>query len=61
MENFLIVQWLGLGTFIPVARVQSLARELRSRKPHSKAKKKANGWKKIYHANTNQKKAGIAN
>ena len=25
------------------------------------AKKKVNGWKKIYHTNTNQKNAGIAN
>ena len=31
--NSLAVQWLGLGTFTAVARVQSLVGELRSHKP----------------------------
>ena len=35
----LAVQWLGLRAFTAVARVQSLVRELRSRKPHSTARK----------------------
>ena len=38
--NSLAVQWLGLGTFMTVAQVQSLVRELRSQKPHGAAKKK---------------------
>ena len=37
--NFLVVQRLGLGAFTPVARVQSLVRELRSCKPSSGVKK----------------------
>ena len=35
-----MVQWLELGAFTAVAWVQSLARELRSRKMHGTAKKK---------------------
>ena len=40
LGNSLAVQWLGLGTFTAVAQVQSLVRELRSRKPQSVATKK---------------------
>ena len=44
--SFLVVQWLGLGAFITVAWVQSLAWELRSHnKPlqaEAKKKKKKN-------------------
>ena len=40
LGNSLAVQWLGLGAFTAVAQVQSLVRELRSRKPHSTAKNK---------------------
>ena len=36
----LAVQWLGLGAFTAVARVQSLVRELRSRKVCGTAKNK---------------------
>ena len=36
--NYLAVQWLGLGTFIVVAWVQSLVGELRFHKPHGTAK-----------------------
>ena len=39
-RNSLAVQWLGLGAFTAMARVQSLVRELTSRKPRSTAKKK---------------------
>ena len=39
-ENSLVVQWLGLCAFTAGAQVQSLVRELRSREPHSVAKKK---------------------
>ena len=38
--DFLAVQWLGLGSFTAVARVQSLVGELRSYKLRSAAKKK---------------------
>ena len=38
--NSLAVQWLALGAFTAVARVQSLAGELRSRKQRGTAKKK---------------------
>ena len=38
--NSLAVQWLGLGAFTAGVQVQSLIRELRSRKPHHVAKKK---------------------
>ena len=38
--NSLVVQWLGLCAFTAGAQVQSLVRELRSREPHSVAKKK---------------------
>ena len=38
--NFLAVQWLRLGAFTPGAQVQSLVRELRSRKLCGAAKKK---------------------
>ena len=38
--NSLAVQWLGLGAFTEVARVQCLVGELRSHKPHGVAKKK---------------------
>ena len=38
--NSLVVQWLGLGTFTAVGRVQSLVGELRSCKPCSVAKNK---------------------
>ena len=37
--NSLAVQWLGLGAFTAVARVQSLAGELRSCKPCGMTKK----------------------
>ena len=36
-----MLQWLGLGAFTAVARVQPLVRELRSHKPHGVAKKKS--------------------
>ena len=36
----LLVQWLGLGVFTAVARVQPLVRELRSHKPAMWQKKK---------------------
>ena len=32
--NSVTVQWLGLGAFTTMARVQSLDGEVRSRKPH---------------------------
>ena len=38
--NPLAVQWLGLGAFTAVAKVQSLLGELRSHKPHVASKKK---------------------
>ena len=38
--NSLAVQWLGLGTFTAMARIQSLFGELRSHKLPSAAKKK---------------------
>ena len=38
--NSLAVQWLGVGTFTARAWVQSLVRELRSRKPQKGAAKK---------------------
>ena len=38
--NSLAVQWLGLGAVTAGPGVQSLVRELRSRKPCSSAKKK---------------------
>ena len=37
--NSLVVQWLGLRTFA-ASRVQSLVREIRSRKLHGAVKKK---------------------
>ena len=37
--NYLAVQWLGLGTFIVVAWVQSLVGELRFHKTNGTAKK----------------------
>ena len=37
--NSLAVQWLGLSAFIARARVQSLIREVESRKLHGMAKK----------------------
>ena len=39
-ESYLVVQWLGLQAFTPVAWVRSLVRELRSCKPHWCSKKK---------------------
>ena len=46
--NSLAVQWLGVGTFTARAWVQSLVRELRSRKPQKgaakKKKKKSGEW-----------------
>ena len=40
LGSSLAVQWLGLGAFTAGVWVRSLARELRSHKPHSVAKKK---------------------
>ena len=40
LGSSLAVQWLGLGAFTAGARVQSLVRELGSRKPRSMAKRK---------------------
>ena len=37
--NSLVVQWLGLSAFTPVARAWSLVGELRSHKPRDEAKK----------------------
>ena len=43
-ENSLVVQWLELCTFTAGAQVQSLVGELRSHKPHNRAKlEKRNG------------------
>ena len=39
-QEFLVVLWLGLGAFTAGVQIQSLLRELRSRKPHDAAKKK---------------------
>ena len=39
LGNSLVVQWLGLGTFIAGAQVQSLVGELRSHKSCGVAKK----------------------
>ena len=39
VRNSLVVQWLGLRAFTAGAPVQSLIRELRSRKPFDVAKK----------------------
>ena len=39
VESSLVVQWLGLGAFTALARVQSLIAELRSRKSCSVARK----------------------
>ena len=39
LGNSLVVQWLGLGAFTTVARVQSLVRERRYLKPRGMAKK----------------------
>ena len=39
LGNFLVVQWLRLGTFTAVEWVQSLVKELRSHKFHGVAKK----------------------
>ena len=41
----LVVQWLGLGAFTAVARVQSLVRELRSQSLEAQPKKKGNDHK----------------
>ena len=38
--DFLAVQWLGLGAFTAGARVQSLAKKLKSHKQCSMAKRK---------------------
>ena len=40
LGNSLVVQWLGLCALTAGAQVQSLVEELRSHKPHSRAKKK---------------------
>ena len=40
MGNSPLVQWLGLGDFTVMARVESLVGELRSCQPSSMAKKK---------------------
>ena len=40
--NSLVVQWLGFGVSLPGASVQSLLRELRSRKLRGAAKKQKN-------------------
>ena len=40
LGNFLVVQWLGLGSSTSVAWVQSLVQELRFHKSSSAAKKK---------------------
>ena len=42
-ENFLVVQWLGLGVFTAWLKVQSLFRELSSCNRCSKKKKKKGG------------------
>ena len=39
--NSLAIQWLRLGTFTTMAKVQSLVRGLRSHKPHEAAKKES--------------------
>ena len=49
-RSSLVVQWLGFGTFTAVARVQSLVRELRPRKPCSTAKKKEKRKKRGVHS-----------
>ena len=58
--NSLAVQWLGLGAFTAVARVQSLVREIRSHKSHDKAKKE----KKVFFPRavaTNNHKLNVLN
>ena len=47
-RDSLVVQWLGRSAFTTVAQVQSLVRELRSRKLRGVAKKKKN-WLKVTH------------
>ena len=58
--NSLAVQWLGPGASTAVARVQSLVREIRSRKSHDRAKKE----KKVFFPRavaTNNHKLNVLN
>ena len=58
--NSLAVQWLGPGASTAVARVQSLVREIRSRKSHDRAKKE----KKVFFPRavaTNNDKLNVLN